>query len=46
MGMMPNPGGGGRRGERDERTTWLTEDEDVFGPKQTAPRTNSAGAIE
>jgi hypothetical protein len=44
--MMPHPGSGGRRGEGNERTTWLTEDEDVFGPRHTAPKTNSAGAIE
>ena len=44
MGMAPHPGAG--RGGRDERTTWLTEDEDVFAPKYLGPETNSAGAIE
>jgi hypothetical protein len=47
IGMMPGAGGGAGNRTREERQTWLTEDDDeIFGPTQTAPKTNSAGAIE
>jgi hypothetical protein len=46
-GAMPHNGGSGRSKERDDRHTWLTEDDDeVWRPKDQAPKTNSAGAIE
>ena len=34
-GIMP--GGAGGRRDRDERTTWLTEDEDIFRTKEAPP---------
>jgi hypothetical protein len=46
-GAMPPSGGAGGNKERDERHSWLTEDDDeIWRPKKLAPKTNSAGAIE
>lgn len=46
-GAMPHNGGTGGNKERDERRSWLTEDDDeIWRPKNLAPKTNSAGAIE
>ncbi|MEV0840779.1 hypothetical protein AB0I55_14625 [Actinocatenispora sera] len=45
-GGIPQGAAGGNK-ERDERRSWLTEDDDeIWRPKNLAPRTNSAGAIE
>jgi len=46
-GAIPAGNTGTGRKDRDERYSWLTEDdEDVWRPKNLAPKTNSAGAIE
>jgi len=46
-GAMPAGGAGTGRKDRDERYSWLTEDDEgVWRPKNLAPKTNSAGAIE
>jgi hypothetical protein len=37
LGMMGMPGSTGRDRERDEHTTWLTEDEDIWGTRPDLP---------